>query len=171
MPITITIRRASEEDAPALLELACALDSETSLMLLEPGERTGSAEEQRRRIQSVIHSGNGMLFLAENEAGQLVGMLGAQGGPYRRNRETVRIFIGVRQAYSGQGIGKRLFAEMEAWARAWGAHRLELTVMAHNQPGLGLYHKMGFSIEGRLRDALKVDGQYVDEFIMAKILE
>lgn len=167
----ITIRRALEEDAPAVLALACALDRETSFMMLEPGERTSSVEEQARRIQSMHTSGNGMLFVAENEGGALAGLLGAQGGQYRRNRHTVRIFVGVRQAYAGQGIGTQLFCAMEDWARAWGAHRLELTVMAHNQRGLALYHKMGFTIEGRLRDALKVDGQYIDEFVMAKILE
>jgi RimJ/RimL family protein N-acetyltransferase len=29
---------------------------------------------------------------------------------------------------------------------------------------------MGFKIEGRLRDALKVDGCYIDEYMMGKIL-
>ncbi len=167
----VTIRPVRVEDAEDYLRLSLALDNETKFMLYEPGERTTTVDEQRKRLQAVLSSGNGLIFVAEAETGELVGLLGAIGGPARRNRETVHIFVGVRQAYAGQGIGRRLFEAMETWARAWGAHRLELTVMAHNQHALGLYQKLGFVIEGRLRDALKVDGAYVDEFTMCKILE
>ena len=167
----VTIRPACEADAEAYLALACVLDAETKFMMLEPGERAATVEETRKRIEGAILSGNGAIFVAENDPGELVGLLGAQGGAYRRNRRTVQIFVGILQAWAGQGIGRQLFEHMERWARAWGARRLELTVMAHNQRGLTLYHKMGFTIEGRMRDALLVDGQYVDEYIMAKILE
>lgn len=167
----ITIRAACEADAEAYLALAYALDAETKFMMLEPGERAATVEETRKRMQGAILSGNGIILVAENECGELIGLLGAQGGAYRRNRRTVHIFIGVLQSYAGQGIGTRLFEHMECWARAWGAHRLELTVMAHNARGIALYQKMGFTIEGRMCDALKVDDQYVDEYMMAKILE
>lgn len=167
----VTIRPIRVEDAEAYLNLACALDQETSFMMYEPGERTSTVDEQRKRIHSVLSSGNGLIFVAEADTGELVGLLGAIGGAARRNRETVHIFVGVRQAYAGQGIGRRLFEAMERWARAWGAHRLELTVMVHNQRALALYQKLGFVIEGRLRDALKVDGTYIDEFTMCKLLE
>lgn len=166
-----TIRRAVEDDAAAVLALGRTLDSETQFMMLEPGERTATVEEQRKRIQSMILSGNGAMFLAEAETGELVGLLGAQGGAYRRNRRTVQIFIGILQSFTGHGIGRQLFEAMEAWARAWGARRLELSVMAHNERAIALYNRMGFTIEGRMRDSLYVDGQYVDEFLMAKILE
>jgi RimJ/RimL family protein N-acetyltransferase len=43
--------------------------------------------------------------------------------------------------------------------------------MVHNQRALALYQKLGFEIEGRLRGALKVDGAYIDEYTMCKILE
>lgn len=49
-------------------------------------------------------------------------------------------------------------------------HRLELTVMAHNHRAVGLYERMGFSVEGRRSQCLVVDGQFVDEFYMAVIL-
>ncbi len=165
----VLIRPIRPADAAAYLDLACALDQETKFMMMEPGERQTTVEEQRKRILSVLASGNGMIFVAE-DGGRLVGMLGAIGGTYRRNHGTVHIFIGIRQAYTGQGLGCKMFETMETWARSWGARRLELTVMAHNQRGLALYQKMGFVIEGRLRTALKVDGQYIDEYMMGKIL-
>lgn len=140
-------------------------------MMFESGERSSDVEVQRKRIQHVLQAGNQMMFVAEAADGMLVGVLGAMGGSLRRNRSTVHIFVGVRQAYSGQGIARSLFEVMEVWTRAWGAHRLELTVMAHNHRALQLYERLGFVIEGRMRDVLFVDGQYVDEFSMAKILD
>lgn len=48
------------------------------------------------------------------------------------------------------------------------------TTVRHARPndaaGLGLYTKLGFVIEGTRRDALRVDGVFVDEYAMAMIL-
>ena len=42
--------------------------------------------------------------------------------------------------------------------------------MAHNQRASGLYERMGFTVEGRRRECLLVDGTLVDELYMAKLL-
>ncbi len=59
---------------------------------------------------------------------------------------------------------------MEQWARQRVITCLELTVMTHNQAGVALYKKQGFEIEGRKKHSLLVDGYYVDEYLMAKLL-
>jgi Acetyltransferases, including N-acetylases of ribosomal proteins len=46
--------------------------------------------------------------------------------------------------------------------------RLELTVMVHNERAIALYKKMGFEIEGTKKRSMRIDGQYVDEYYMAK---
>jgi RimJ/RimL family protein N-acetyltransferase len=70
----------------------------------------------------------------------------------------------------GQEVGTRLFEQMEAWARDVGLHRLELTVQIRNRAGLALYTKMGFLVEGLMRHALLVNGTWVDEYHMGKLL-
>ena len=45
-----------------------------------------------------------------------------------------------------------------------------MPVMPHNAAGLALYRKMGFDIEGTSRQSLCVDGVFVDEIMMGKIL-
>jgi ribosomal protein S18 acetylase RimI-like enzyme len=102
---------------------------------------------------------------------ELAGYLEAEGGAFRRNRHAAYIIIGVRQGYAWRGIGTALFQAAEAWARKQGLRRLELTVMVHNVAGLGLYQKMGFTIEGTRRDSLLEDGTFVDEYALAKILD
>lgn len=153
----VIIREAVEADAEQLLNLGHRLDGETKFMLLEPGERTAAP-------------GARDLLLVADAGDRLVGLLGLTRGEYRRNRHAGHIFIGILQEYAGQGIGTGLFAATERWARAKGLHRLELTVMAHNAAALALYRKLGFEIEGTLRHSLCVDGAWVDEYAMARLL-
>jgi RimJ/RimL family protein N-acetyltransferase len=74
--------------------------------------------------------------------------LAAYGGRCKRNRHSVYLITGILQAFTSQGIGTRLFVELEKWARENNIHRLELTVLVHNEAALALYRKMGFEIEG-----------------------
>ncbi|GAB3790915.1 hypothetical protein GCM10028868_04180 [Virgibacillus kimchii] len=73
--------------------------------------------------------------------------------------------------YQGKGIGTALFCELEKWAMQNGLHRLELTVITDNLAGITLYKKAGFQKEGVKRDSLYMDGKYVNEYYMSKILE
>jgi RimJ/RimL family protein N-acetyltransferase len=165
----ITIRPITVEDAEALLNLRAQVDRETRFMMLEPGERQTTIDQERERLATLLKSDNKQTFLAEDD-GQLSGWLRANGGDYRRNHHSVHIVIGIRAAYTNQGVGTRLFQACEAWARERSLHRLELTVMMHNHLGIALYQKMGFQIEGTAPDALRVDGEYVDLYYMSKLL-
>ncbi|OAO80482.1 hypothetical protein A0O32_1432 [Anoxybacillus flavithermus] len=42
--------------------------------------------------------------------------------------------------------------------------------MTQNQAGIALYKKMGFEIEGIKKHSLLVNGRFMDEYYMAKIL-
>jgi len=63
-----------------------------------------------------------------------------------------------------------LFRALEAWADSHDLHRLELTVMCHNERAVRLYQNLGYKIEGIRQDSLWVNGRYVDEYYMAKLL-
>lgn len=164
------LRTIREEDAEQFLALCRQLDEETHFMMLEPGERATTLDQQRERIRRMLAQSNQTILVAEAE-GRLIGYIAGMGGDYRRNWKTVHIVIGILQAYSGQGIGKRFFQALEAWAVEQGMHRLELEVMTHNQRGIALYQRMGFQVEGVKRDDLFVDGGYIDQYMMAKLLE
>ena len=165
----ITIRPATLNDAAAFLALRQQVDHETRFMMLEPGERQITLEQERERLSNILKADNKQTFLAE-DAGQPVGWLWANGGDYRRNHHNVHIVIGIRESHTGQGIGTRLFEACEQWAREKHLHRLELTVMTHNARGIALYKKMGFEIEGTARHQMNVDGEYVDLYYMYKLL-
>ena len=166
----IIIRTICEDDAKQFLSLCKQLDSETQFMLLEPDERKTTLEEQRTQIDILLRQMNQTIFVAEQE-NQLIGYLAASGGTFKRNRHNAYLVIGILQAFTGQGIGTQLFQGLEEWAKQQHIHRLELTVMTHNIAGIALYKKQGFAIEGTKRHSLLINGQYVDEFYMSKLLD
>lgn len=167
--MTVFIRAITESDSEQFLLLCKCLDRETQFMMLEPGERTTNVEEQRHLIQNILASENQTIFVVDDES-RLVGYLGAYGGGFHRNSHSAYIVTGVLQESAGRGLGKRLFEALNNWAVDQNIHRLELTVMCHNERAVHLYQKMGFEIEGIKRDSLQVDGRYVDEYYMAKLL-
>ena len=166
----IEIREIRQEDAEKFLDLRKQLDTETRFMMLEPGERQTTPEEQREMIEKWLAQKNNIVLVGEDEDGRLVGFLTAAGGTYRRNRHNVYIVIGVLEAYTGQGVGTRLFESMEERARSLGLHRMELTVLTHNDRAVALYRKMGFEVEGIKQDSLFIDDDYVDEYFMVKLI-
>jgi RimJ/RimL family protein N-acetyltransferase len=161
------IRRMRSSDAVPFLELLKQTDAETDFMMQEPGERQMNAFQVSMSIASGMH----IIFIAVEED-KIVGHLAAffLYGRGARIKHAVHIGISVLQSHWGQGIGAALFEAMESWAKSEGIVRLELTVMTHNERGINLYKKMGFEIEGTKKASIFVKGEYVDEFLMSKIL-
>ncbi|MCI6376407.1 MAG: GNAT family N-acetyltransferase [Clostridiales bacterium] len=163
-------RTLGEEDAQALWRMMCALDRETSFMMYEPGEReeTSSPLTVQARIRGAVARGD--FLLAAEMDGEIVGYLWAERGALRRAAHSAYIVVGVLQRARGKGIGTQLFARMEAWTLEAGVTRLELTVECENEAALRLYRKCGFETEGLRKRSMLVNGAYVDEQYMAKLL-
>ncbi|MDW2797229.1 GNAT family N-acetyltransferase [Clostridium boliviensis] len=162
------IRTVRPEDSDLLIKMLKQLDTETSFMMYEPGERTSTADDMKHRIEHWESSGS-LFLLLENE-GDLAGFLSASRGEPKRIRHSAYLVIGILKDYRGRGYGTMLFEEMEKWAKESGITRLELTVVSENEQARHLYEKMGFVIEGKKERSMIVDGTAVDEFYMAKLL-
>jgi len=162
------IRTVRPEDADLLINMLKQLDTETSFMMYEPGERTATADDMKHRIQQWENSGS-LFLLLENE-GDLAGFLSASRGEPRRIRHCAYLVTGILKDYRGRGYGALLFQKMEQWAKENSITRLELTVMTENEQARHLYEKMGFNIEGKKQRSMMVDGTAVDEYYMAKLL-
>jgi ribosomal protein S18 acetylase RimI-like enzyme len=70
----------------------------------------------------------------------------------------------------GQEVGGRLMRQTLEAARVFGLHRVELTVREDNKNAITLYKKIGFEIEGLMRDAMKVDDACENVVLMAILL-
>jgi len=165
----VRIREATREDAEALVKLFEALYGQTNYMLMEPGESTQSAESLAQRIEAGAH-GNSEVWFVCDSANQLVGVLYGRRGVARRNRHSLYLVMGVLHASWGKGIGAYLLRTMEQWALEHRIHRLELSVNSLNDRAISLYERAGFEREGVKRHSLCLNGQYVDELYMSKLI-
>ena len=166
-------RTLTGNDTEAFFEMMCRLDEETEYMMYEPGERrekTKNLDRLRANIEGA-HSGGDFLLAAVTEDGQIAGFIWASRGDLNRVLHTAYIVTGIRKAWRRQGIGTEFFHRLDAWARANGLVRLELTVECPNTGAKALYEKHGFTVEGVRPKSMKVNGTYVDEYYMGKILE
>ena len=163
------IREAKVEDAPAFVALFDRVNSETTFMLFEHGESPTSVEQQSRIFEHWAKTDSGVTFVCEEDK-ELIGFVAGRRGVGRRQAHSIYIVMGVVQAWGGRGIGRSLLETLEGWAQSKGLHRLELMVNCNNGRAIRLYENFGFESEGVKRHALRIDGQYIDAFYMAKLI-
>ena len=168
----MVIRRVKEDDVESFYRMMCLLDEETDYMLYEPGERQVRTTDLTRLKATVkdTASGQDLLLVAENDNGEIVGYIWAERGRLNRIKHTAYIVVGIRRAYQHQGIGTEFFRLLENWGKENGIVRLELTVECENTGAKSLYEKYGFVIEGLRPKSMKVDGRFVDEYYMGRVI-
>lgn len=101
-------------------------------------------------------------------------------GSYRLLPKTDRqahiLYLGgfvVDSKLTGKGIGSKILGHIIQVTRNQLKTRLELTVDCENSPAVNLYKKLGFVIEGRIRNSYKrlPENKYFDEYLMALLLD
>ncbi len=166
----IVYRQAEPDDAEAVYIFGRQLLSETSLMLLYPDERAKSVDDMRFVIQRFQEMPRHFLINAWD--GEFcVGEALCMGGQFERNKHAGRVGVGILSSHYGQGVGKGLVRAIERIAEANGIVRLDLTAMEHNERAHRLYLSLGYKDEGMNRRSLFVDGAWVNEIMMSKLLD
>ena len=163
------IREAIPDDAESVIALFQQLYSETAFFLYEAGESVPRVEDYARRIREAADTQTGVMFVAEDN-NRLMGVISGTCGNAKRRRHALFLVMGVLQARWNQGVGRSLLGAIEAWAKTRGLHRLELTVQSTNHRAIVLYEGTGFVREGTKRDSIKMEAEYVDEFLMSKLI-
>lgn len=166
----VNIREAETSDASKLAKVIQQVEASSEYMLWGAGEREFHAKKQLKMIEDLKNDHNSTILVADN-GDELAGYLIVIGGKAKRNQHSAYLVIGILKDFRGQGIGTMLFNELEKWAAIHYVSRLELTVVTKNKGALSLYQKQGFDIEGTKKNSLRIDGEFVDEYYMAKILE
>lgn len=162
------IRKIQVNDSKGFVELSKKID-ESNVMLFEPGERNTTPEQQRKSIERILSEKRSVFFVADNEE-KLVGFIAAIGSDLKRSRHSAYLVLGVLEEYQGQGIASELFNRVFEWAKEIEITRLELTVIKDNFKAFNLYRKMGFVLEGEKVNSLVINGQFVNEYYLHKLL-
>lgn len=168
MNSNIVFRNVEKTDTEALWNMKNLLDYETKFMMYEPGERPKNLSMLQEIVDSAV-DGDNLYFLAL-DGSEIIGYISAQIGKVRREQHSAYIVVGIREKYRNKGIGTEFFKKLNEWGYEKKLVRLELTVLCNNEVALNLYKKNDFEIEGIKRKSMYVDGVYVDEYYMSKII-
>ena len=162
------IRELQIEDSKNFLELTKITDAETTFLYFEENERKTTLEEQVKNIQSGIEQG--YISLVCEIDNELVGYVIGFTFEVNRRKHCMSIAIAMLQDYSSKGMGTELMKELIKRGKDKGITRFELDVSVKNKIAINLYKKMGFVIEGERKNSYLIDGEFDDDYIMAKII-
>ena len=172
MEYDLLIREAEVEDATELIALLDQIGHESSFTSLDENGIAMSESEMQRFINKQAQSDNQITLLAYlNE--ELAGVINITADQRPRVRHIGDIFLGIKKAYWGNGLGSILMEEAIEWVQSSGSiRRLQLTVQKRNTAAVHLYEKMGFIIEGlQERGAYIEGGEFLDVYLMGQLID
>ena len=164
----VEIRKAVKNDAEQIISVMKNAEA-SGFMLFDLGERKVVVESFATFIKTVNQNEKSGIFIAD-EKDRIVGYLIVQGEKHKWTSHRAYIAVGIHSDSRRKGVGRALFLHVIDWAEKVGLHRLDLTVLTDDNATVDLYKKMGFIIEGINRDSLMINGAYVDEYYMAKLI-
>ena len=172
MEYDLLIREAEAQDATELIALLDQIGHESSFTSLDENGIAMSESEMQRFINKQAQSDNQITLLAYlNE--ELAGVINITADQRPRVRHIGDVFLGIKKAYWGNGLGSILMEEAIEWAQSSGSiRRLQLTVQKRNTAAVHLYEKMGFIIEGlQERGAYIEGGEFLDVYLMGQLID
>lgn len=136
-----------------------------------PAEKENAAEPLPLALLKALWYRKRMLNLIAEEKGKIVGYVCAVLGRHTQFKGNVHIVsAAVEKKLRSKGIGRMLFNQMESYARARNARRLELEVFDRNERAIKFYKELGYEVEGVKRYAVANESDHDNLVMMAKIL-
>ena len=163
----LALRQPVPDDAEMLCEYPKIIGVETDYLLCDENGIPGlTPEKERHWIETTLTMPNTAMFVGFVEGGlACLCDVRAEGRP--RLMHNAELSISVKKAYWGLGVGTVLMREMLAFARGTGTlQNLTLGVRADNERAKALYARFGFTVAGRYRRRMCVNGAYFDELMM-----
>ncbi len=173
--VEVEIRPIRLDDAQEVLDLERALiehevgevrtldDLNESVLGFEEELTVYTAANRRPQSMRIVADSNGVI----------VGSAQAWRLPPSRLRHVAEFSVGVLPPYQGRGLGRTLIEQILTWclegpgAQTPSISRIQLQVRADNEGAIELYKKLGFYVEGTMKDFVQTGtGTFVDNLLM-----
>jgi RimJ/RimL family protein N-acetyltransferase len=166
------VRSARPDDAANLLTYIRSIAEEVGFFIIQPAEFPATEELERKWIEDHLDH-PGKLALAAEAAGEIVGSLSFENGPFQRTAHSGTFGVSVRRDWRGKGIGTAMLETLLEWAEKNPLiEKVDLAVFSTNASAIELYRRLGFVEEGRRAKEIKLaPGEYVDEVLMGRFVK
>ena len=167
----ISFREARAADAAAFGSFMRTVLAETDYLVMDESGFSFGLEDLKAILHQKEASPRDFVFLAFLDE-EVVGAVTVASSTQQALAHIGTVFVAVKKAYWGQGIGRLLLEEVCVWAEEMGVlARLELTVQTRNERAVALYQQIGFAIEGvKPRGVRTSEGEWADLYYMGLLL-
>jgi L-phenylalanine/L-methionine N-acetyltransferase len=167
--VTVVVRAARPNDAPALVQLGDEVGREPEGWLITSSGWRSTGDE-RRYLRAVRRFPHAAVLVADDD-GRIVGRLSIARDEHPASKHVADLGLMVAASHRRRGIGRALLDAAVDWAREAGVRKLELHVFPHNEPAIRLYEEFGFEREGYRRAHYRRGREYLDAILMAYEVE
>jgi RimJ/RimL family protein N-acetyltransferase len=163
----VILRQAVGKDAERIIDLINSVGSERKYIVIE--QFSHSIEWEKSYLENLDPS-NIVYYVAVVKR-QIAGIISIERDTYPKTYHTGTLGMIVLKGFRREGVGSKMIEMALDWARDKMIEKVCLQCFATNEPAIALYRKYGFVEEGRRKGQFKVDGEYVDEVMMAKWIQ
>ncbi|MFC5280165.1 GNAT family N-acetyltransferase [Halorubrum rubrum] len=110
------------------------------------------------------------VFFVATVNGDVVGWVNISHPELEKLSHTAELTVGVLSEYRRHGIGSRLLERGLEWAVEEGYERIYNSVPSTNEEAIAFLETHGWEEEATREDHYRIDGEYVDEVMMAVTL-
>ncbi len=169
----LVLRTLAPSDAPSFGAFNARIAEESTHTLRYVGQPDPNLEALEKRWSAAADDASSLYlgaFAASGTGERLVGLVAFY---LLRPEHPWLLHIGhfgmmILKEHWGQGLGTQFLSILDAHAARVGCLRIEAEVRTPNERGLALYLRAGYEIEGTRRGAARIDGAFVDSYVIAK---
>jgi len=164
--LEVSIRQAREDDLTGLVgAIREALADKTYI----EGETLADVVES----ENVLLRHNELqkrVFFVATVHGDVIGWVHINAPELEKLEHTAELTLGVIDEYRGHGIGSKLLDHGVDWALDHGFEKLYNSVPSTNEEAIEFLDSRGWETEAVRNRHYRIDDEYVDEVMMAKLL-
>ncbi|WP_418281642.1 GNAT family N-acetyltransferase [Halorubrum sp. DTA98] len=158
-----TIRTARQADLSGLVGVIRQVASDGTYIEAETVADLIDYEEVILRNNEV----ESRMFFVATVDDQVVGWVHLELPETDKLKHTAKLTVGVLSEYRDQGIGETLLRKGTSWARDHGFEKLYNSVPESNEKAIAFLEGHGWEHDATRKDHYRIDGEYVDEVMMA----
>jgi ribosomal protein S18 acetylase RimI-like enzyme len=162
----VTIRPARQEDISGVIGVMRQVAGDRRYIVAEDvaQQLAGDSTLVREDLE------NRRFFVATLDD-EVIAWCGVERPALKKLAHNAELTLGVLEEFRGSGIGSHLMERGLTWARESGFHKVYNSVPATNPGGIEFLGDHGWETEAIRRDHYRIDGEFVDEVMMAVGLE
>lgn len=168
-PSAYIIRAIEASDARSFIHLQEEIFQQTDFMYNMENELDLTVQQLRKDLINWKQLKNRTILLCILN-GNFAGYAVIHGYKHSKAKHVASVRLAVKEEHQRQGIGSELMKAVEQWSKQRDISRLEVSVMEHNDCALHLFKKLNFKQEGIRQNAIKLNGTFINEYSLSKIL-